>query len=110
MTLLASTTLTGSANGAAIPINTVSMLDAIVSVSATSGTITAFKVWIEGERRGVERLDGLRRQPFGRAGAPVVDRAVEADPVQRRPRARDADRDDPVGDARRAGVREVRPR
>lgn len=52
MTLLASTTLTGSANGAAIPINTVSMLDAIVSVSATSGTITAFKVWIEGSVDG----------------------------------------------------------
>ncbi|MCE5246649.1 MAG: hypothetical protein ABFD84_11245 [Candidatus Polarisedimenticolia bacterium] len=52
MTLLASATQTGSASGATIPLNTVSMLDAILTVTATSGTITAFKLWLEGSVDG----------------------------------------------------------
>ena len=52
MTIIASAAQTASASGGTIPLNTVSMLDAILTVSATGGTITAFKLWLEGSVDG----------------------------------------------------------
>ena len=48
LTLLESAAQTASGNGASIPVAGISELAVFVRVTAGSGTLTAFSVWIEG--------------------------------------------------------------